>query len=377
MSTPDGADVQCKLYRSGILCGSCKVGLTLSLGSSQCIECPYYWPALFCMIFVGSFIAGIAVVVLLLLSNLTVAKGPLNAMIFYANVLAGNQALYLPFENINFEHVFISWLNLDIGFDICFIKGLDMYLKVWLQLLFPVYLILLVVAVILASKNSNKFAKLIGKRNPVATLATLILLSYSRLLRTTVSVLSYVTLQYTPIDTNDSHERVVWLSDASLPYLSRKHIPLFIIAILILLIGVPYTVILTSWQWLIRLPNNATFKWVRNSKLASFMDVYHALYVPRNRYWTGLLLLSRVVLYLIVAINVSGEPRVNLLAVSLVVGCIFLLHTYSGLRIYKQWVLDVLEFTTYFNILAFTIAKFYTLQSESEDITIASVSIGA
>ena len=37
---------------------------------------------------------------------------PLNAIIFYANVLAGNQALYLPFENINFQHVFISWLNL-------------------------------------------------------------------------------------------------------------------------------------------------------------------------------------------------------------------------------------------------------------------------
>ena len=183
-----------------------------------------------------------------------------------------------------------------------------MYLKVWLQLLFPVYLILLVVAVILASKCSNKFAKLIGKRNPVATLATLILLSYSRLLRTTVNILSYATLQYTPIDMNDSHERVVWFSDASLPYLSEMHIPLFIIAILILLIGVPYTVILTSWQWLIRLPNNTTFKWVRNSKLASFMDAYHALYVPRNCYWTGLLLLSGVVLYLIVAINVSGEP---------------------------------------------------------------------
>ena len=90
LSTPDGVDAQCKLYHSGILCGSCKVGLTLSLGSSQCIECPYYWPALFRVIFVGTFIAGIVVVVLLL----TVAKGPLNAMIFYANVLAGNQALF-------------------------------------------------------------------------------------------------------------------------------------------------------------------------------------------------------------------------------------------------------------------------------------------
>ena len=167
----------------------------------------------------------------------------------------------------------------------------------------------------------------------------------------------------------------MWLSDASIPYLSGRHIPLFIVAVLILLIGVPYTILLTSWQWLIRLPNKAPFKWVRNAKLASFMDAYHAPYVPRNCYWTGLLLLSRVVLYLTAAINVSGEPRVNLLAVSLVIGSIFLLHAYSGLRIYKHLVLDVLEFTTYFNILALTVTKFYALQSNSDHISITSSSI--
>ena len=376
LSNPHGPDVQCKLNRSGILCGSCKVGHSLSLGSPQCVKCRHYWPVLFCVILVGAFIAGAAMVVLLLLSNLTVAKGTLNAMIFYANVLSGNQALFLTFENLNFHRLFIAWLNLDVGFDVCFFKGLDMYFKVWLQLLFPVYLIFLVIAVILASKYSMKFAKLVGKRNPIATLATLILLSYARLLHSTISIFSFATLHCTPIEKNDSYEKAVWLSDASLPYLSGKHIPLFIVAILILLIGVPYTIILISWQWLSRLPNWTAFGWVRNSKLASFMDAYHAPFVPRNRYWTGLLLFGRVMLYLTAAINVSGEPRVNLLAVLMVIGSIFLLHAYSGLRIiYKQWILDIFEFTTYFNILAFTVAKFYALQSEGSDITIASMSI--
>ena len=68
------------------------------------------------------------------------------------------------------------------------------------------------------------------------------------------------------------------------------------------------------------------------------MDAYHAPYVAiaRNHYWIGLLLLARVVLYLTAAINVSGEPRVNFLALSLVVGSIFLLRTYSGMRIYTR-----------------------------------------
>ena len=103
-----------------------------------------------------------------------------------------------------------------------------MYFKVWLQLLFPLYLILLVVAVILACKYSIKLAKLIGKQNPIATLATLILLSYARLLHSTISIFSYAALRYTPIDKNYSFEKVVWLSDASILYLSGRHIPLFI-----------------------------------------------------------------------------------------------------------------------------------------------------
>ena len=97
----------------------------------------------------------------------------------------------------------------------------------------------------------------------------------------------------------------------------------------------------------------------KNTKLSSFIDAYHAPYTVRNRYWTGLLLLARVVLYLTAAINVSGEPGVNLLAILLVIGCILLLHAYSGISVYKKWSLNVLEFTTYFNILAFTAVKFY------------------
>ena len=103
--------------------------------------------------------------------------------------------------------------------------------------------------------------------------------------------------------------------------------------------------------------------------------------VSRNRYWTDLLFFSRVVLYLTAANNVSDEPRVNLLVVLMVIGSIFLLHAYSDLHIiYKQWILDIFELTPYynynFNILTFIVAKFYALQSESSDITIASMSIG-
>ena len=379
LSTLEGIDAQCKLNRSGILCGHCDLGLTLSLGSSQCIECPHYWLALLCVIVLSAILAGMVLVFSMLALNLTVAKGTINAMIFYANILqlGSNQGLFLSVQHPNFITIFIAWLNLDIGFDVCLYKGLDVYFKQWLQLLFPTYLIVLVIVLIIVCRFSSKFAKLIGKRNPVATLATLILLSYARLLSSIIDILSFAKLQYTPMDENDSFKETMWLSDASIPYLRGKHIPLFTVAVVILLIGVPYTILLTYWQWFTRFPNRTPFKRLRNAKLASFMDAYHAPYVARNRYWTGLLLLARVVLYLTAAINVSGEPRVNFLALSLVVGSIFLFRTYSGMRTYKKWTLDVFEFTTYFNIVALVVIKFYVLQFDSNHTpTITSASIG-
>ena len=55
---------------------------------------------------------------------------------------------------------------------------MDAYWKTLLQLAFPMYVIFLVVMVIFISEHYTKFARLVAKRNPAATLATLILLSY-------------------------------------------------------------------------------------------------------------------------------------------------------------------------------------------------------
>ena len=370
-----GADVQCAFDHAGVLCGSCLPNFTLSLGSSRCIECPHSWPTLTVAISVGTLLAGLALVTLILVLNLTVAMGTLNGMIFYANIIAINRQLFMPFERPNFHSVLIAWLNLDVGFDVCFFKGLNAHAKAWLQLVFPVYIILIVVAVIIASHYSRKFAKLLSQKNPVATLATLILLSYAKLLHSIIGVLSYAVLHYTPEDEGAPFTEVVWLRDGSIAYLRGTHIPLFIVAVLIVIAGFVYTFLLLSWQWLVKFSNKAVFLWVRNTKLSSFIDAYHAPYNARNRYWTGLLLLARVILYLTAAINISGEPSVNLLAILLVTGCVLLLHAYSGISIYKKWPLNIFEFTTYFNILAFTAVKFYVQMVGGNHTAVAYTSI--
>jgi len=60
-------DEQCDVGRTGVLCGACKEGLSLALGTSKCIHCTNYW-LLLLVVFI---FAGIALVFLLIVCNLT------------------------------------------------------------------------------------------------------------------------------------------------------------------------------------------------------------------------------------------------------------------------------------------------------------------
>ena len=355
LNTASGRDAQCALNRSGPLCGSCQAGLSLSLGSSCCLPCLPHWPAVFMVILIAALLGGIALVVFLLVINLTVAVGTLNGIIFYANIVVAHNSLLLPFSRPNFISVFIAWLNLDFGFNACFFEGMDAYWKTWLQLAFPAYVIFLVAMIILISERSTRFGWLIGKKNPVATLVTLVLLSYAKVLRTVIAVLSFAILDYP-----DGSREIVWLPDASIGYLSGKHVPLFLAAALILLAGAAYTTLLFSWQWLLRHQDIRLLKWVRNHKIYIFLEPYHAPYNFQHRYWTGLLLIVRVILYLLTAV-VSSSPGVSLLSIGIVTGSLLLYKALLQSRVYKKWPIELLELTCYFNILVLSLSKLFVL----------------
>ena len=356
LNQPNGADAQCAFNRSSLLCGSCQPGLSLSLGSSHCLPCPSYWPVLLIAIIIVATLAGIALVALSLVLNMTVAVGTLNGIIFYANIVYANRSILLPFQETSFITVLVSWLNLELGIDTCYFPGMDTYIKTWLQLAFPAYVILLVVSVIIISSYSIRFSNLIGKKDPVATLATLILLSYAKLLEICFKSLSVGILEYP-----DGSSEMLWLPDATVKYLSGKHIPLFIAAVFILLVGLFYTALLFSWQWLLYLPGWRIFRWSRNPKIQTFIETYHTPYTPKHRYWTGLLLIARIILYLVAAVNVSNDPGVALTAVVIIMSCIFALSRFMGSRLYKKWSVDMLETIFYLNILCFAAFTWYCL----------------
>ena len=64
--------------------------LSLSLGSSRCIQCSKNWRQYMIVVVLAAFIAGIALVFFVLALNMTVAVGTLNGILFYANIVVVN-----------------------------------------------------------------------------------------------------------------------------------------------------------------------------------------------------------------------------------------------------------------------------------------------
>ena len=371
LSSENGADSQCALNRTGMLCGACKPGLSLSLGSSKCLECPNYWPAFFVGITVFSIFAGLGLIALLLWLNMTVAVGTLNGLLFYANIVSANRVVLLPYPEPNLITVFISWLNLELGIDVCYIEGMDVYTRTWLQLAFPVYIILLVVLLIFVSRYSTKFSKLIAKRDPVATLATLILISYGKLFHV---VLLAQPFSFAALTFPDNHSEVLWLPDGTVGYLSGKHVVLFIVALLILIMCIAYGLLLFFWQLILRLPNWKIFKCFRNPNFHLFMATYTFPYVPRHRYWTGMLLLARAILYLIAAANVSGDPQIQLISIVFVLTAIVLLK-FIATKIYKKSIIDIFDSFFYVNIIFLASFSSYNLSTGGNQDGVAYTSV--
>ena len=306
--------------------------------------------------------------IFLVASNATVTEGTINGLIFYANIVRMNHDIFFPPQKFNVFSIFMAWINLDLGIRSCFYNGMDGYAMTWLQFAFPLYIWTIMIVVITLSRKYRIVAKLIGK-NAVKVLATLLLLSYTKLLRTIITVLSFTYIVYP-----DNSKRYVWLYDSNVGYLKGKHIYSFTVGVVFLLILVlPYTLVLVSVQSLQARSEWRILSWV--NKLKPLFDAYTGPYRDKYRFWTGFLLLVRSILFFIFTFNTLGDPSLNLLVItlaSLVLSLLFgVFHP-----VYKKRYCNILEFSFYLNLGAVSVATLYVSANDGSQAAVIYTSTG-
>ena len=363
----EAPDKQCNFRRSGILCGACQANLSQVFGTSNCKVCSSFMAFAIVPIII---VAGVLLVGFLMILNFTVSTGTINGLIFYANIVRANQAVFFPARiTTSFLNMFIAWLNLDLGIEVCFYDGLDAYAKTWFQFVFPFYIWFIVIVIIISCHYSTTVSKMCGKK-PVQVLSTLFLLSYAKIIRVVITAFSYTVLVYP-----DGFSEKVWLYDGNVEFLSGKHTVLFIVSFLIfLLFSIPYTVSLVCIQWLQRFSHYRPFFWV--NRLMPFFDAYIGPYKPKHRYWTGLLLLVRVIFLPIFFINFTNNPAINLLAVTVLSSILLACLAFAG-GTYKCVLNNTFEIASLLNLLLLSVATFYVIFTGHSRITTTYVSTGS
>ena len=328
----ENPEFQCAFSRTGVLCGACLPGLSLGLGTSKCLECSNVW----LLLLLPFAVAGLVLVFVLLTLNLTVSTGTINGLIFYANIVRANHAVFFPPGDRSFFSLFIAWLNLDLGVETCFWDGLDGYAKTWLQFVFPVYIWVLVAIIIWLSRRYVLAAKLCGSHT-VKVLATLFLLSYAKVLRTVITALSFTSPKLL-----DGSTITVWLYDGNVDYLGVKHAFLFFTA-LVFAVGfvLPFTLLVLLAPCLQAWSNKRFFRWVHRIK--PLLDAYQGPYTDKFRCWTGVMLVVRNVLFLSFAANGLGDPEVNLVLITTMVLGFIQAFMWLPDKVYKVLILNILE----------------------------------
>ena len=362
-------DAQCAQQRTGLLCGKCRPHHSLGFGSSECHVCPQQHTHLRIIgLIILCATAGVLLVLLLTLLNLTVSDGVLNGLIFYANIIQVNKDIFFPPDSrIHPLATFIAWMNLDFGVNVCFYHGMDTYGKTWLQFLFPFYLWFLSAAVIYFSRKSKLVSKLAGK-NAVKVLATLLLLSFGKLLRVIITAVSLTIVKY------QKRNRVVWLPDANLEYLKGHHISLFVFACIACVTTLFYAFTLTFIQCLRRAPNGRLFSLIR--RLKPFFDAYTGPYKDNYHFWTGFLLLIRVFLFICFAVNVESSPDINLTLIAVVCSAL-MIAIQPG--VYRHLLLGILESSMYVNLAMFSTITMFLMTDTvvSRKVAVVYVFIGS
>ncbi|XP_065913461.1 uncharacterized protein [Dysidea avara] len=360
-------DHLCKNNHTGRACGSCIESYSRVFGSFSCKQCSNTWLAT--IVLYG--LLGVILVFILFVLRLTVTMGAINGLIFFCNAMSINENLFFNENQFSFLRVFISFINLDLGFYMCFYDGMTQIAKTGLQFVFPIYLWLLIM-IIIFTENFH-FRRRISSYSAVPVFATLILLSYSKLLRTTISVFSFVTIHYTSNESNYSVSQsvVTWLPDSSVKYLQGWHCVLFVISLAVTLLFVlPFTFSSTFPKIVLRSK--------RLSYFFPFLDCFFAPYKDKYRSWLGIRLVELIYLSGIEIVSVLfSDQETSLLLSVVVVSAFAIVQVY--IFPFKSTLINILDlvFTGIFILLSVIIVYLSPSTSGYKNVNIAVDILGS
>ena len=351
----------CNNNREGMLCSKCStingVNYSVVFGSTECRQCSNWW--LWTLVLYA--VAGPLLMYLLYALRLTLTTGTLNGIIFYVQIAnAGLLDLFSIKSNqfslsINFcmktAIFFISTMNLNLGFPLCFYNGMTELWKAGLCLVFPLYLLAIVTVFIILSRFSLRLSNRIT-HSSVQVLVTVVHLSFSKLLLAIVDVLTPVQLY----NSTSKEPQSAWFNDGSVTYGVGDHFVLMIVtSVIVGIFLIPYMLIILTGRLLMK--SNKIREYLR-----PIYEAIHAPYKYNKQYWFTARQLLLIFVYIMYT---TYRGRNLLLPFSIILPVYFVFVTVQAhLRPFKNTIVNLLDLSVMINYGIIVCTNWYFINED-------------
>ena len=351
----------CKYNRTGTLCGICQQGYSVVFGTRECSKCSN-WNILTIFLYIS---IGPILIYLLYALKLTITTGTINGFLFYAQLSNTGLLQLLMIHSIDkqdclakFLVAFLSFLNLNLGFPMCFFNGMTELWKTVLSLAFPVYLLGIIILLIVVSDRSPRFSNATS-HSLLQVMVTIVHLSLSKVLLTVADVFTPATI-YT-----QNSECKVWYKNGELRFGSNQGHVILMIATTIVggIIMVPYLVILFGGKLMLKFCSG-------NNYLRAIHEAIHGSYKETRKYWFSIRMLLLLIVYTIF-VTVSDSSSITTITAPIIVA-FSLIQAYF--RPFKNKALNILDAFIMLNIVmtySVTMYAYYTNANSFNTATFA------
>ena len=343
-------DIMCRGNRMGWLCGQCKEGYSIVLGSTDCYQCSNTLHSVLAISF--GIVGGIVYVLVLFSLRLTIDLGTLGGFIFWLNII---WPYAIPSSEMDIKNTYLQYMvyiltsiKYQWNIPICITNDLNELEKTAITYFFPFYFCIMVAVIVLLSRCSSRIANLIVGSS-VQVLVTLMYISYSDLLSISLRVLTPAYIHFN--NANSSGTLLAWFSDGSVLYGQNIfHIVLLCVSIVVLsLFILPFTLVGLFGVKMLRSRFIARY-------FRPFIDAIHGPYKNNLRYWFGLRLIVMSLVYIVNGVLQGSNMTLQLVLSLIILGSftlaevVFLPFKSRILNTLDLWFMVLLLFTIHTNL---------------------------
>ena len=327
-------DNQCRLHRSGIACGSCEEGYTLSFDSAECVHTNKCSTGNTILLAVLILLYWTAIIIAVFLTmHFKVNIGYFYGITYYYSVvdLMLSQNWYLSNELYTAIGVMSSITKVTPQFlgQLCLIKGMSGIDQQFIHYIHPIAISLFLIIITLLARRSHRLSSLI-KKGIIHVICCLLLLSYTSV--ATTSLLLLRPLIFLEVD------KLYTYVSPDIEYFHGRHLVYAIVAILfiiVIVIGLPLLLALEPF-----LNSKIYFeRIIKFIRIKPLLDKFQDCYKDRYHCFAAYYMVGRLLIIAIVIANSS-----NFFAQYLLIAiCVIISLTHQILKPYSNNFLNMFD----------------------------------